>query len=314
MPYVHFTEEQKEQANQTDLEDFLQRRGEKLLPSGREKRLASDRSVTIRGSRWYDHEAERGGGAVSFLQAFHHLSYPDAVKLLLGWETGETYRTASKGAAAIKDFALPPESPSMRRLYAYLLQHRGISRDIVTAFVRAKLLYESLESSADGQKEYHHAVFVGRDEHGAARHAHKRGLYTRGSYKRNVAGSDTKYSFHWTGTSGELYVFEAPIDLLSFLTLYPEDWREHSYVACCGISSSPVKAMLDRLPQVRTVFLCLDNDKAGHTASKRMAELVRDLSLDAKRLLPRGKDWNEDLLSQRAEMSKDPVLCPGFSL
>lgn len=87
-----------------------------------------------------------------------------------------------------------------------------------------------------------------------------------------------------------------------------------SYVACCGTSSLPVNAMLGRLPQARTVFLCLDNDKTGHTASERMAELVRDRSLDAKRLLPRGKDWNEDLLSQRAKMSKVPVLCPGFSL
>lgn len=37
--YVHFTEEEKQRANSVDLVDFLQRQGERLLPSGRDKRL-----------------------------------------------------------------------------------------------------------------------------------------------------------------------------------------------------------------------------------------------------------------------------------
>lgn len=88
MPYVHFTEEQKQRANSVDLEEFLLRSGERLLPSGREKRMASDRSVTIRGSEWYDHAARRGGGPVAFLQHFRHLSYPEAVQCLLSGDYG----------------------------------------------------------------------------------------------------------------------------------------------------------------------------------------------------------------------------------
>lgn len=84
MPYIHFTSEQKERANSVDLADFLLRRGEKLIPSGREKRLERDHSITIRGSQWYDHEAEKGGGAISFVQNLYGLSYPEAVTLLLG--------------------------------------------------------------------------------------------------------------------------------------------------------------------------------------------------------------------------------------
>ena len=41
-------------------------------------------SVTIRGNEWYDHAEERGGHAVSFVQRFYHLSYPEAVTMLLG--------------------------------------------------------------------------------------------------------------------------------------------------------------------------------------------------------------------------------------
>lgn len=55
--YIHFTEEQKQRAAAVNLEEFLRCRGEKLLSSGREKRLASDHSVTVRGNEWYDHTA-----------------------------------------------------------------------------------------------------------------------------------------------------------------------------------------------------------------------------------------------------------------
>jgi hypothetical protein len=49
--YVHFTDEQKQRANNVDLVNFLEMQGEKLLKSGREKRLVSDRSITIRGNK-----------------------------------------------------------------------------------------------------------------------------------------------------------------------------------------------------------------------------------------------------------------------
>ena len=39
--YIPFTTEQKERAASVDLEEFLRRRGEKLITSGRDKRLAS---------------------------------------------------------------------------------------------------------------------------------------------------------------------------------------------------------------------------------------------------------------------------------
>ena len=81
--FVYFTEEQKQRANAVDLEDFLSRQGEKLLRSGREKRLASDHSITVRGNRWYDHATEKGGCAIDFVRMFYNQSFPDAVTMLL---------------------------------------------------------------------------------------------------------------------------------------------------------------------------------------------------------------------------------------
>lgn len=82
--YINFTEEQKGRANSVDLEEFLRRQGETLIPSGREKRLKSNHSITIRGNEWFDHAIEEGGLAIDFVQKFYSLPFPDAVTMLLG--------------------------------------------------------------------------------------------------------------------------------------------------------------------------------------------------------------------------------------
>ena len=130
------------------------------------------------------------------------------MSLLLGDDLGGSYPAArEKEPEPAKPFTLPAQSESMRRVYAYLLQKRCIDREILNAFVRKKLIYESCEKSRDGTKEYHNAVFVGFDEHGVPRHGHKRGLYTMGqSYRGNIEGSDPKHSFHYLGGDDTLYL------------------------------------------------------------------------------------------------------------
>ena len=119
MPYIHFTEEQKRLAASVDLVEFLRHRGEKLLPSGHEKRLDSDHSITVRGNEWYDHEAEKGGGPISFAQTFYHLSYPDAVTLLLdGLSAGACSPAGKRPEVEKKQFELPPANYTVRRVYA----------------------------------------------------------------------------------------------------------------------------------------------------------------------------------------------------
>lgn len=49
---------------------------QKLITSGRDKRLAIDHSITIRGCEWFGHAAEQGGSAISFVKRFYGPSYP----------------------------------------------------------------------------------------------------------------------------------------------------------------------------------------------------------------------------------------------
>lgn len=289
MPYLHFTEDQKFRASSVDLVEFLRRQGEKLIRSGPEYRMASDHSITVRGNEWYDHEARRGGGPISFAQNYFGVSYPEAVTRLLEGEQGRSYAPAQdKKEESKKEFSQPAAGREMRRLYAYLLKKRFIDREVLSTFVRAGLVYED--------EKYHNAVFAGKDEHGVVRHAHKRSTSDVGkTFRINVEGSDPRYSFHWNGISDRLYVFEAPIDLLSFLTLYPRDWQQHSYVALCGVGEKAMLWMLEQKPEIRRPILCLDHDAAGIEATERLREILTGRGYETAVLQPTHKDWNEDV-------------------
>ena len=96
------------------------------------------------------------------------------------------------------------------------------------------------------------------------------------------------------------YVFEAPIDLLSYITLHPENWQQHSYVACCGTSYEPVRWILTRMEAPQMVSLCLDHDNAGDQGCERMAKQISsEFGFPTRRLVPEQKDWNEDLCALR---------------
>jgi hypothetical protein len=295
--YIHFTEEQKQRANSVDLVEFLERQGEKLLRSGREKRLASNRSITIRGNRWYDHETGEGGLAIDFLQNYYGFSFPDAVTKLLGEQGEKIYKTADiKEQEERKPFVLPQKHSDMRRVYAYLIKQRYIDREIISFFVRNKILYESCELSRDKTKEYHNAVFVGIDENGTPRHGHKQGIYTIGrSFKGNIESSNPCYSFNYTGKSNKLYVFEAPIDMLSFITIYQRDWQHDSYVSLCGVSEQAMLKMIEINSHLNHVILCLDYDIAGIETTEKFYDILVDRKIRCDKLMPKYKDWNEDL-------------------
>lgn len=91
------------------------RQGEQLIRSGRNKRLESDHSITIRGNQWFDHSKERGGLAIDFVQEFYGLPFPDAVTLLLGGERGMEYKLADiKIQAERVPFILPEPNSDIR--------------------------------------------------------------------------------------------------------------------------------------------------------------------------------------------------------
>ena len=309
MPYIPFTDEQKVLANSVNLEEFLRMRGEKLERVGREHKLiyydssGKHDSITLRGSTWFDHKNQVGGGAIKFMQEFYDMDFQTAVQELLGQRVTPLSHSPPKAIAKEekKEFRLPQANTNMHRVYAYLIKQRFIAPEVITHFAKQHTLYED--------KEHHNAVFVGIDENGVPRQASKRSTNSYGnSFRITCQGSDTRYSFAHFGESKRLYVFEAPIDMMSFLTLYPKDWQKHSCIAMNGVYENAVLAALKNHSNLTEVILCVDNDEGGIEAVDRLKDILAENGYtDVKRLAPKFKDWNEVLKAKNGALALPAV-------
>ena len=288
---MQYTEEQIARANQTDLVSFLNARGEQLVKSGREYRWKKHDSVTVSGNRWYRHSQNKGGYPVDFVMEFYHATFPEAVKMLND-EEGEGRQKSC--LAPSPDFRLSEKSETNETVIKYLTEIRRLEKDLVEEWIAGGNIYE--------EKKHHNVVFVGRDADGIPRYAHCGG--TGGiKYRGDVAGSDKSYGFCHRGEDNQLFVFEAAIDLLSFIQLFPKDWKKRSYLSLGGVSSVALMTFLSERPQITSVFLCLDNDHAGNEACEKLAGEIPD-GYRVIRLKPARKDWNEILCDENADRKK----------
>ena len=291
---MQYTEEQIIRANQTDLVSFLNAQGEQLMKSGKEYRWKKHDSVTVAGNRWDRHRQGRGGYPVDFVMEFYNATFPEAVKMLTG-EEGEGRNSTCP--APSPDFRLPEKEENNDRIIRYLTENRGIEKNMVEEWIGSGDIYE--------EKKHLNVVFVGRDADGIPRYAHCRGTGET-KYRGDVAESDKSYGFCHRGTDNQLFVFEAAIDLLSFIQLFPKDWKKRSYLSLGGISSAALMAFLSERPQITSVFLCLDNDHAGNEASEKLAIEIPD-GYSVIRLKPSRKDWNEILCDKNADRKKSII-------
>ena len=282
-----YTQAQIDRANQADLASFLQAQGETLVKSGREYRWKEHDSLTVRENKWFRHSRSRGGYPIDFVMEFYGKSFPEAVRLLTG-ESGDGQSEA--GTAPPTEFRLPLHGKTNDRAIQYLCESRGISKQIAQAFLLSGDIYEDAKRRS--------VVFVGRDRSGIPRYAHVRG--TADPFRQDVAGSDKSYPFRYEGKGDQLFVFEAPIDLLSFLCLYPQDWQSRSYIALGGVSGKALDRFLAERRDIRKVFLCLDSDAAGNEACTRLLQEI-PAGIAVMRLVPAMKDWN-DVLRQQGDI------------
>lgn len=290
---MYFSQEQIDRANQSDLADFLRGQGEQLERAGNEYRWKRHDSLTVRGNKWYRHSQSKGGGPVDFLIEFFGKSFTEAVELLTGEKGADP---PPDRPAPLSDFRLPPRSTTAEQVKRYLTEARRIDEDVTGFFISSGDIYEDAA--------HHNAVFVGRDESGIPRYAHQRG--TAGSFRLDVKGSDKAFNFCYRGEGERLFVFEAPIDLLSFLCLFKKDWQKQSYLSLGGVGEKALLRFLSDRPSVKTIYLCLDSDAAGNDACSRLVKLMPE-GLTVHRLIPLYKDWNE-VQTRRGEITDGKYL------
>ncbi len=306
--YRHFTDAEIQTARETDLPNLLAALGYHVTKVGNYHSTKEMDSLRIKNRRtWRRYSEGIGGDAITFLQYFHGMNFPEAVNYQLTFQGIHRAReppgkvsSPVQRKSAIKEkttFQLLEANPECRRVFAYL-RKRGISSQVIQAFVKAGLLYEDAE--------HHNCVFVGRNRDGKAVFATKRGTYDLGgkTFKGDVTGSDKNIAFRLpcNRENDTVFVFEAPIDLMSYCTLHRE--ANCNAIALCGLCDGALKMYLAENPNLKHIVLCLDADEPGQNATLQMKKVYEAQDYAVTRIVPSyGKDWNE-YLQQRQKVKE----------
>ena len=289
---VHFTNAELDIARETDLPDLLTSLGYHIQPVGSYYTTREMDSLRIKNRRtWFRYSENRGGDAIDFLMRFEGKNFQNAVKYLLEYHNGaRKIRAPSPVSEQQKvPFVLPPPNDDNRRVMAYL-KKRCIAPQVIRDFINAGLLYED--------RQYHNCVFVGKNSADKPVFAARRGTYDRNgaAFRGGVPGSDKDVAFRLPCDDRQLrvFVFEAPIDLMSYCTLHRS--VTSNAVALCCLYEGPLDTYLRENPQLRHIDLCLDADRPGQEAAERMKGKYVKQGLTVSVHTPaKGKDWNEFL-------------------
>ena len=310
------------QARSIDLLSYLQSHepGNVRRSGPNEYCLAEHDSLKISNGKWFRHSTQEGGvGALDYLIKIRGVPFVEAVEHLTGNQTAlhiirqPQAPTIHKSAPPIrppKPFTLPEHNKNNDRVIAYL-RGRSIGKEVINRCIKSGILYESAN---------HRCVFVGKDENGIPKYACERG--TSGDLKRDVAASDKRYCFSLPPKQAQspisqtaLAIFESPCDLLAHHTIHEigqTGWDGHR-LSLGGVSSKGLFGFLERNPQIASVQICLDCDRAGQEAAcRKVKELLGDARYSGMKIIvapaPIGKDYADTLQAVRQMNSKETTI------
>ena len=259
-----------------------------------------------------------GGSAIDFLMEFGGFEFKEAVRHLAA-DALPFARTSTGSTASVsdtqeekkkKEFELPDRHTNFKRLYAYLMKERGLSKEIIDFFVKRNQLYE--------EPKHHNIVFLGYDKDKNIKYATLHGTYTGAgkSFRGDVGGSNKNYNFNLINEdSPVLHVFESCIDMMSYMQL--KNNFQDNFHAMGMVSDNSLVQLLKDYSHIRALNFHLDNDEAALKAlyynadqnTKRLYTKYLSLGYDVTvTLVPKsmGKDVNDMLLNtQKAALSPE---------
>lgn len=304
-------------AKQQDVLDVLRRCGEPMTYHNNEYRSKEHDSLVItEGKGFYWFSQQRGSkSAIDYFMWTQDLNFVDATKRVLDAINTDYRHENIVEAATVHDrnkeqergpFKLPQRAENDKRAFAYLVGTRKLNKDLVAEVMGSGDIYQD--------KLYGNVVFVGKDYDGKPVSAFKRSTLTYaaadGWTRGDEDGSQKDFRFRIENPESNIVnVFEAEIDLLSYLSLRPvAEWSEN-YIALGGVSDRALTRFLEHREDIRQINICTDNDAAGNKFAQTITDKLQD-RYEITRAKPIGKDWNEDLvqvaLQDREDQRKRP--------
>ena len=275
-----------------------------LVKNGRTDYYHRDHdSLHFSNGKWYWWSQGKGGtSALDYLIIVEGYEFKDACNYLSDLMNVSTPVTTFYHPKPTKPFELPVKDKSNDLVIHYLCEVRKIDKGIVEDFISKGMIYQSAN--------FKNAVFVGYDGIKPA-YAFKRSIFK--NFKLDHAGSNKAFSFNYTNTnSSELHVFEAAIDLLSYMTLLKMDemdYTEFNYLSLAGASDKiaskseadipiALKEYLERNPNIKTIVFHLDNDEVGIGATSKIISVLNSKYQCIDEHPTSYKDVNDELIDK----------------
>ena len=124
-------------------------------------------------------------------------------------------------------------------------------------------------------------------------------------FKCDVTGNDKNYGFNVVNeNSTELVVFEAAIDLMSYVDIFAD--YESNKLALGMLADAPLETFLREHPQITSIRFCLDRDEPGRKAAAELMRKYYELGYEVEDCPPPAgyKDYNEWLVAAKLNLNR----------
>lgn len=302
---LKFTDEELEHANNIDLIDYARKKG-------LETKKVGSNSYHIKGygglyinpklNVWNCFSQGKGGGPIQFVMFIRNIPWVESVKELLDIgvviNSHAEYFQPKNEIEPKEEFTLPEKNNTYKHVIAYLIKTRKIHKDLVYKLIKDGKLYEDKNRNC---------VFIGTDNNNIPRYANLRSSNTNVDFKGDAKNSNKSYPFVIKGKSTKVFVFEAPIEAMSYLTILKVngiDSFNHHAIALGGVSDIGLKQYLEDNSNISSIVLCLNNDNPGIEATEKIKKKYKD-KYRIEVQYPASKDYNEDLIKGNIELNNE---------
>lgn len=294
--YHRYTDEQIERVDNTDLVSYAVSQGYEVKSLGNDYKISGLGGMLIKSDRktWWHGLMDKGGGPIQFVMHIKSKDWADAVSELLRQEPPSLlFRSPLSVSSLPLVLELPEKSAGYRRLFAYLCKTRGVDQKVVYDFVHSRKLYQDTRGNC---------VFVSYEGDKPV-YASLRSTHTGSAFRGDVAGSRKIGWGRGIKSNDSLYVFESPIDLMSYMTIQKQqdkDIDSVNYISLGGVNAAPLTRCLQKNPSIRRVVICTNNDEAGERFYTLNRPKLEAMGIAVLRDRPCGNDWNDDLCNPSA--------------
>jgi len=274
-------------ARRASMEQYIKGNGGVLLKEGRQYRVKGHPGLVVSDNKWYSHTQLKGGNTLDYLVEIEGINFKRAVEIL---SLSNTDIVLPARTTSIKNVSVPPRNENDKRVIAYLVKSRGINPEVIIPLLKQGRIYESSGT--------HNCVFTGIDNNNNIKYIMQRASSPGSSLKFESQGSDKAYSFSLEGKNDTVYVFESPIDLLSYRNIHSHALMQRSHMLSLGgLTDVALKSYAGRISDIHNIIFCLDSDTAAKDAYSMLSRkyALKGFKIDCH--FPNQKDWNMQLLS-----------------